>query len=54
MQFLEGRFNASSETTIGVEFGSKTVEVNDYKIKMQVWDTVGVAWLRQDRKYSSQ
>ena len=42
MQFLEGRFNANSETTIGVEFGSKTVEVNNHRIKMQVWDTVGV------------
>ena len=25
MQFLEGRFRVDSETTIGVEFGSKTV-----------------------------
>jgi GTPase SAR1 family protein len=40
MQFLDGKFKLDSETTIGVEFGSKIVDVGDKKIKMQIWDTV--------------
>lgn len=40
MQFLEGKFKLDSETTIGVEFGSKIVEVGTKKVKMQIWDTV--------------
>lgn len=27
--------------TIGVEFGSKTIDVNDKRIKLQIWDTAG-------------
>lgn len=27
--------------TIGVEFGSRTVEINEKKIKLQIWDTAG-------------
>lgn len=40
MQFLENKFKFDSETTIGVEFGSKIVDLGDQKIKMQIWDTV--------------
>lgn len=40
MQFLEGKFRLDSETTIGVEFGSKIVELGEKKVKMQIWDTV--------------
>lgn len=54
MQFLEGKFRLDSETTIGVEFGSKIVDVGDQKVKMQIWDTVIVGSSRLDRKYLSQ
>lgn len=30
-----------STHTIGVEFGSKIVEVGGYHIKLQIWDTAG-------------
>jgi Ras-related protein Rab-2A len=45
MQFLEGKFKLDSETTIGVEFGSKIVEVGPKKVKMQIWDTVHLSWI---------
>jgi len=40
MQFLNFKFKSDHETTIGVEFGSKIMHINDSKIKLQVWDTV--------------
>ena len=33
--------NKDSTHTIGVEFGSKIVEVGGKQIKLQVWDTAG-------------
>ena len=29
------------ELTIGVEFGAKTIELNNKNIKIQIWDTAG-------------
>jgi GTPase SAR1 family protein len=40
MQFLENKFKIDSETTVGVEFGSKIIEVGSEKLKLQIWDTV--------------
>jgi small GTP-binding protein len=40
-QFREGRFFAGSTHTIGVEFASKIVSINDKRIKLQIWDTAG-------------
>lgn len=40
MQFLENKFKIDSETTVGVEFGSKIVEVAEERVKLQIWDTV--------------
>ncbi len=55
MQFLEGKFKYDSETTIGVEFGSKLVELENRKLKMQIWDTVLLfaTSVRQDKKSSN-
>ena len=30
-----------SKTTIGVEFATKNVQVNDKSVKAQIWDTAG-------------
>ena len=27
--------------TIGVEFGAKTIPINDKNVKLQIWDTAG-------------
>jgi len=36
MQFLNNKFIADNEATIGVEFGSKILRINSQKIKLQV------------------
>lgn len=40
-RFTKNEFNSKSSTTIGVEFSTRTVEVQNKKIKAQVWDTAG-------------
>lgn len=40
-RFTKNEFNFKSSTTIGVEFSTRTVEVQNKKIKAQVWDTAG-------------
>lgn len=40
LQFLENEFKETHDATIGVEFGSKKIQVNDQTIKLQIWDTV--------------
>uniref|UniRef100_A0A0G4I3K2 Uncharacterized protein n=1 Tax=Chromera velia CCMP2878 TaxID=1169474 RepID=A0A0G4I3K2_9ALVE len=40
-QFIENKFKKGSSHTIGVEFGSKIIDVGGKKIKLQIWDTAG-------------
>ncbi|XP_013776858.2 ras-related protein Rab-4B [Limulus polyphemus] len=40
-QFIENKFKAESNHTIGVEFGSKVVNVGGRSVKLQIWDTAG-------------
>ena len=42
LQFTDKRFLPLHNSTIGVEFGSKLVTVQDnVKVKLQIWDTAG-------------
>ena len=41
LQFTENKFRNQHELTIGVEFGSKTIELNGKLVKIQIWDTAG-------------
>ena len=41
LQFTEDKFRDKHEITIGVEFASKTIEINNKLIKIQIWDTAG-------------
>jgi Ras-related protein Rab-2A len=41
LQFTDNRFKADHDLTIGVEFGSKMVQISDKEIKLQIWDTAG-------------
>lgn len=41
LQFVDQKFKAYIDPTIGVEFGSKTIDLDDNKIKLQIWDTAG-------------
>jgi len=46
-QFTEKKFMADCPHTIGVEFGTRIVEVASHKIKLQIWDTAGQEGLEQ-------
>lgn len=40
LKFTDKRFQAVHDLTIGVEFGSKTITIDNIPIKLQIWDTV--------------
>ncbi|XP_063727652.1 ras-related protein Rab-14-like isoform X1 [Symsagittifera roscoffensis] len=40
-QFTEKKFMSDCPHTIGVEFGTRIIEVSGQKIKLQIWDTAG-------------
>lgn len=41
MAFMNRAFRSSHDVTIGVEFGSRTVQLGGHSVKLQVWDTAG-------------
>ncbi|KAJ3434612.1 ras-related protein rab11 [Anaeramoeba flamelloides] len=40
-RYTNNEFDLNSKTTIGVEFSSKTVKIDEKIIKLQIWDTAG-------------
>ncbi|VDD75084.1 unnamed protein product [Mesocestoides corti] len=40
-RFTRNEFNLESKTTIGVEFATRSVKIDDKTIKAQIWDTAG-------------
>jgi Ras-related protein Rab-2A len=40
LQFTDKRFQHVHDMTIGVEFGSRTIDLDSKSIKLQIWDTV--------------
>ena len=38
-RFTQDRFDPSSRSTIGVDFGTKFVQLGDKLVKLQIWDT---------------
>ena len=44
-QYLEKKFNSKYEPTIGVEFASKDIVLEDEMVRLQIWDLSGQpAW----------
>ncbi|VEN62174.1 unnamed protein product, partial [Callosobruchus maculatus] len=42
MRFREGRFLAGNFiSTVGVDFRTKVVSIDETKVKLQIWDTAG-------------
>jgi len=41
LQFTDKKFQAQHDLTIGVEFGSRTVNIDSNQVKLQIWDTAG-------------
>ncbi|ODV59023.1 Rab family GTPase [Ascoidea rubescens DSM 1968] len=40
-RFTRNEFNLESRSTIGVEFATRTVEIDGKRVKAQIWDTAG-------------
>jgi len=40
-RFTRNEFNLDSKSTIGVEFATRTLSIDDKTIKAQIWDTAG-------------
>ncbi|PGH18840.1 hypothetical protein AJ79_00253 [Helicocarpus griseus UAMH5409] len=40
-RFTRNEFNLDSKSTIGVEFATRSIQVDDKTIKAQIWDTAG-------------
>eukprot|EP01066_Platyproteum_vivax_P007709 Platyproteum_vivax@DN3081_c0_g1_i1.p1 len=41
LQFTDKRFRSDHDLTIGVEFGSRLITIENKQIKLQIWDTAG-------------
>ena len=41
LQFTDKRFRHDHDLTIGVEFGSRVIGIQDSSVKLQIWDTAG-------------
>ena len=42
LRFTDDTFDEGMQSTIGVDFKVKLVEVNGKKIKVTIWDTAGM------------
>lgn len=40
-RFCTGKFDQDTKATIGVEFSTRTVQIDGRKVKAQIWDTAG-------------
>ncbi|KAD4178975.1 hypothetical protein E3N88_27566 [Mikania micrantha] len=40
-RFAKNEFNLESKSTIGVEFATRSIRVDDKIVKAQIWDTAG-------------
>ncbi|CAG9311761.1 unnamed protein product [Blepharisma stoltei] len=41
LSFIDNRFRDDHDVTIGVEFGSKIIDIENTKVNLQIWDTAG-------------
>ena len=42
LRYTKNQFNPDIRSTIGVEFGVKFIEIDNIKLKIQIWDTAGM------------
>ena len=42
LRYTKNEFNADMRSTIGVEFGLKFLKIEDFQLKIQIWDTAGM------------
>ena len=41
LRFSQGDFKTEYQLTIGVEFGAKNLDIDNKKLRLQIWDTAG-------------
>jgi Ras-related protein Rab-2A len=41
MQFTDRRFRTDHDLTIGVEYGTRLIDIEKQPVKLQIWDTAG-------------
>jgi Ras-related protein Rab-8A len=41
LKYVNSDVNMSHIATIGIDFKVKSVNINGYKLKLQIWDTAG-------------
>ena len=41
IRYINSEYQPSHISTIGIDFKLKTVNINGYKLKLQIWDTAG-------------
>ena len=41
LQYTTNKFKQDNDPTVGVEFGTKSVDVLGKNLKLQIWDTAG-------------
>lgn len=41
LRYCDNDFRPTYASTIGVDFKIKIIKVNEFKIKLQIWDTAG-------------
>lgn len=41
LRYVTAEYSQSHITTIGIDFKVKTINLNGFKIKLQIWDTAG-------------
>lgn len=41
LRYCENNFNTAHMTTIGIDFKIKTIQIDDKRIRLQIWDTAG-------------
>ena len=53
-KYIKGEFTDQYNVTVGVEFTSKTIKIDDkLQVKMQIWDTVPPPIFSPDKKLSA-
>jgi Ras-related protein Rab-2A len=51
LQFSDGRFRQNHDITIGVEFGAKVIDIDEERVKLQIWDTAGAESFRSITRF---
>ena len=41
VRYISSQYQPSHISTIGIDFKLKTLDINGYKLKLQIWDTAG-------------